>query len=151
MIKYAVKKWDKNSHYLRDVLMGLDKEQREDLFYDELMEMCVKYILNRDSDEFEQYCEKVTRILIGEYSGSILYVIAPKEDIGVSGFLLSYIEYGSCSLCDTLENIFWKSRNMKEQVDGLMALCKDLVCNIVKPYNDGWRYEEEFATIQEND
>ena len=28
-----------------------------------------------------------------------------------------------------------------------MALCKDLVTSIIKPYNCGWRSEEEFEEV----
>jgi hypothetical protein len=30
-----------------------------------------------------------------------------------------------------------------------MSLCKDLVCNTVKPYNSGWRNEEIFDSVEE--
>lgn len=151
MNRYAVDKWHKNKCHLQNALMKLTKEQKRSLYYDGLMELCVKYILNIDADADKQYCEKVTSVSTGGYSGSILFVIMPKEYDGIGKALVSYAEYGSCSLCDSLESIFADDENEEKTVNDLVALCKDLVCNIVKPYNDGWRYDECFAPIWEKE
>lgn len=151
MNRYAVNKWNNNKGHLRNALMELSKEQKQELYYDDLMELCVKHILNVNTDKWEQYCENVTRVSTGGYSGSILYVIMPKEDEGIERALISYADYGSCSICDSLERIHLSDEKEEKVTDDLMALCKDLVCNIVKPYNEGWRYDEQFATIQEED
>ena len=52
--------------------------------------------------------------------------------------------YGSCSGCDALESLLVKNSSISEYV----KLCKDIVCNIVKPYNYGWRREEEFEPMK---
>lgn len=153
MNRYAVDKWNNNKGHLRKALMGLSKEQKGKLDYSDLMVLCVKYILNVDADEEEQYCEEVEMVLSGGYSGFYLFVIMPKEYRGEGGevgrVLVSYAHYGSCALCDCLEGIQKRAFDGEDVTDDLMALCKDLICDIVKPYNEGWRYDERFATIRE--
>ena len=63
---------------------------------------------------------------------------------------MTFVEYGSCSACDTLQEIqcFLDTRSRNESIDDLMNLCKDLICNMIKPYNTGWRYDEKFNTIE---
>jgi hypothetical protein len=36
----------------------------------------------------------------------------------------------------------------EDQVKDFMALCKDLITNMIKPYNTGWRYSEKFETVK---
>jgi hypothetical protein len=64
-------------------------------------------------------------------------------------YLLTYVGYGSCSGCDTLQRIFgYGGENLtEEQINDLMKLCKDILTNIVKPYNGGWRHENDFEQV----
>ena len=68
-----------------------------------------------------------------------------------SEYLLTFVDYGSCSGCDTLQSIqYWKEGKLTDyQVKDFMVLCKDLVCNIIKPYNAGWRRDEKYEAIAE--
>jgi hypothetical protein len=64
--------------------------------------------------------------------------------------LLTYVEYGSCSGCDTLQSIQDWSNELptEQQVKDFMALCRHLVCNMVKPYNKSWSYDEAFEEVE---
>ena len=67
-------------------------------------------------------------------------------------YLLTYQHYGSCSGCDTLQHItdyLGKGGKPNEkQVDAYMTLCKDIVTNMIKPYNiSHWFHDEDFTEV----
>ena len=66
------------------------------------------------------------------YSGFRLYVIMQKEDESLGRPFVSYADYASCSIYDSLERIHVSDEKEEKLSDDLKALCKDLVCNIVK-------------------
>lgn len=68
-------------------------------------------------------------------------------------YLMTYVNYGSCSGCDTLESILSDGEyNSKvptvQQLKDYMSLCRDLINNTIKPYNGGWREDEDFKTVE---
>ena len=158
MIKYCIEKWDKNKDLLRSaldnnkllnhVLNKNDDDPLEDLEYKDLVKLTVMFILN---DENEWDANKIKEIDDGDYQGTLLYLI-PEDTYQPNSaeYLMTFVEYGSCSGCDTLQGIqcFLDTRSRDEGIDDLMNLCKDLICNMIKPYNTGWRYDERFSTIK---
>ena len=158
MIKYCVEKWDKNKDLLRSVLNNNellnhvlnknDDDPLEYLEYKDLVKLTVMFILN---DENEWDVNKITEIDDGDYQGTLLYLI-PEDTYqpNSSEYLMTFVEYGSCSGCDTLQAIqcFLDTKSRNESIDDLMSLCKDLICNMIKPYNTGWRYDEKFSMIK---
>lgn len=152
MIKYCIEKWNKNKKKLEDVL-------REDTTlnscdYDYLVKLVVENILNDETNGYEDTWDskKITTIDNGDYQGTLLFLI-PNATYQPSeyDYLMTYVGYGSCSVCDTLQGIqSWDDvKPTEQQLKDFMALCKDLVCNMIKPYNAGWRNEEEFEPVQE--
>ena len=116
-----------------------------------LVEMVVEYILNPSSGYGDTYDkEKITLIDNGDYQGTQLFMI-PLDTYqpSASEYLLTYVSYGSCSGCDTLLSIQdWNDGKLTDsQVKDFMGLCKDLVCNIIKPYNAGWRNNDKYTEI----
>ena len=158
MIKYCIEKWDKNKDLLRSalddnellnhVLNKNDDDPLEYLEYKDLVKLTVMFILN---DENEWDANKITEIDDGDYQGTLLYLI-PEDTYqpNSSEYLMTFVEYGSCSGCDTLQAIqcFLDVRSKDKSIDDLMNLCKDLICNMIKPYNTGWRHDEKFDTIE---
>ena len=72
----------------------------------------------------------------------------------IAGFLMTYVEYGSCNYCDILQRIQYLEdcENIhklptEQQVKDYMILCKDIVSNIIRPYNIGWRGDEQFEQV----
>ncbi len=152
MIKYCLQKWDKNRKKLEDVL-------REDTTlnscnYGYLVKLVVENILN---DETNDYCDtwdsgNITTVDNGDYQGTLLFLIPTKTyQPSEYDYLMTYVGYGSCSGCDTLQAIqSWDDvKPTKQQLKDYMTLCKDLVCNMIKPYNTGWREDERFEPVQE--
>ena len=158
MIKYCIEKWDENKDLLRSVLNNNkllnhvlnrnDDDPLEYLEYKDLVKLTVMFILN-DKNEWNE--NKIKEIDDGDYQGTLLYLI-PEDTYqpNSSEYLMTFVEYGSCSACDTLQTIqcYLDVRSRDKSIDDLMNLCKDLICNMIKPYNIGWRYDERFSTIK---
>jgi hypothetical protein len=148
MIKYCIEQWDKNQDKLKEVLKTDSNLNACDYKY--IVELIIKHILNGDK-QWDYY--DITEIGNGDYEGTLLYMI---HENGYQpcefDYLMTYIGYGSCSGCDVLLSI----QNDREekitdiQVDGFMKLCRDLIVNMIKPYNYGWREEPEFAVVEES-
>ena len=149
MLKFCLDKWNKN----KDLL---EKELREgtywnDCNYVDLVKLVVRYILNEGENRI--YCqwaeEKITVVDDGNYQGTLLFVIPQKcYEPAEFEYLLTYVGYGSCSGCDTLQSIFGGKNSTEERIRDLMKLCKDILTNIVKPYNGGWRYADDFEQVE---
>lgn len=153
MLKIIVEKWDKNKDKLRNIFAT------EKGFNDCDYKHIVKTVFNIIYNYGEEYSsnkldiENITEIDNGSYQGTLLYLIPfdtcqPNE----SEYLMTYVGYGSCSVCDTLQAIQSCREDLgKEQVDDFMQLAKDILQNTIKPYNYGWREDERFEHIEVSD
>ena len=143
MIKYCLDKWNENKDTLKEVLANDTK--LNDCEYIYLVELVVEYILGDNWDK-----DNITVINNGDYQGTLLFLI-PKDTYQPAEYeyLMTFVNYGSCSGCDTLQHIqSWNDGKLsEEQLKDFMSLCKDLVCNMIKPFNCGWRNEEEFEVV----
>lgn len=151
MLKYCLKKWYENKDVLETKLRS--DESLNDCQYKYLVKLVVDCILNQGEDDttgFVWDSERITEIDDGKYQGTLLYLI-PVEDYCPAeyDYLMTYVNYGSCSGCDTLLSIqdYGEKRLTDSQVKGFMSLCKDILTNIIKPYNVGWRHNEEFSQV----
>lgn len=143
MLKYCKDKWSKNEELLKQ---ALSLEKLDNLDYEDLVRLSVKWILNSGENNRGNWdCDNIKCIDDGDYQGTQLYLI-PKNTYQPEEYeyLMTYVGYGSCSGCDTLQSL--QMGNV--DVDGYVKLCKDIICNIVKPYNSGWRNEEEFESVE---
>lgn len=159
MLKFCVEKWDKNKEKLENDIRNNLKAYNQ-FSYKELVEKAVSLILNDEESEYGDKWDSKNIIEIdhGDYQGTLLYMIPldtyqPSE----SDYLMSYVGYGSCSGCDTLQSIqMWyfddedtdEDFDKEEFVKDMMRLCLDLVQNIVKPYNHGWREDEKYNHVE---
>lgn len=152
MIKYCVNKWNKNYKKLKE---ALERDTAlEACCYTHLVKLVVENIYNEGADFNSETwnVNKITEIDNGDYQGTLLWLIPsntyqPDE----TEYLITFANYGSCSGCDTLQSI--QSRmdvlSDEEAIKEFMQLCKDLVCNTIKPYNYGWRNNKDFDVIEE--
>lgn len=153
MIKFCRDAWYENKDKLEAVIMMDTKLNHCEYSY--LVELIVKYILNPSIEyEWDKFdADNITVIDNGDYQGTLLFMIPRKTyQPNECDYLLTYAGYGSCSGCDTLLSIQdWTNGSVptESQTEDYMTLCKDLVCNIVKPYNCGWRKDEKFVEIAE--
>jgi hypothetical protein len=147
MLKILVEKWDENKDQLKKQL-----ETRTDLNscdYKDLVKMTFDVILN--SDEYTKIVtENIVEINHGDYQGTLLYMIPfDRYQPSENDYLITYVSYGSCSGCDTLLQIqeYGEELLTETQVKDFMVLCKDLICNARRLYNEGWRYNPDFDDI----
>ena len=154
MLKYCLDKWNQNKGLLEEKLKKDSTLNSCDYSY--LVKLVVDFILNTGEDSpdgMRWNSENITMIDNGDYQGTQLFMI-PLETYQPSEYeyLITYVGYGSCSGCDTLLSIQnWGDKPLTEiQVKDFMTLCKDIVTNIVKPYNCGWRSKEGFEEVTVN-
>lgn len=148
MLKYCLRKWDENKKKLEEEL--LKDPELNNCEYKHIVEKVVEIILNTNEKELWNSAG-ITEIDDGDYQGTLLFLI-PRKTYQPSEYeyLMTYVGYGSCSGCDTLQAIqdYGKDPISKDQLNDSMALCKDIVTNMIKPYNSGWRNEEEFTEVE---
>lgn len=142
MIKYCLEKWDKNQSTLRKYL---ETENISQLTYKKVVKLAFAYILNDDTLTFD--LDNITEIDDGDYQGTLLFLIPfdtyqPSE----AEYFMTYVDYGSCSVCDTLQSI--QDSDSDTAINDLMLLCKDIISNCIVPYNKGWRFDDRFKEVE---
>lgn len=156
MLKFCVEQWEKNKHKLEKHI-GENMWMWNGFSYNEIVGMVVEYIFNDDeSDDNEEYdSSKITEINNGDWQGTMLYII-PRKTYQPSeyDYLMTFVGYGSCSGCDTLQSIqFWDKEELikqKEQfVKDMIFLCLHLLQNTIKPYNYGWRADDKYNHVND--
>ena len=130
MIEQFTKRWFSHNHIVRE---QFEKELPHS--YSQIVEAVVTML--HDEDEYASIDPKrIHEINDGDYQGTLVYVI------GASGYQPSTywyvkVEYGSCSGCDTLENILsgdWGHETQEEAdawkknaINNLMTLALHIV------------------------
>ena len=153
MIKYALKKWDENKDVLRNAIQQTEKDKRCAWDYEEIVKLVCRYIFNENVSREEPMInvDGITMIDNGDYQGTLLFMLPfdayqPAE----YEYLMTYVGYGSCSGCDTLQCIQADDEDdetEKEMVDSYLGICKDIVSNTIRPYNQGWRNNGMFDSV----
>lgn len=157
MIKYCLEQWDKNRDALeKDIrqdknLTSYGSEEHVGYLY--LLKKLVKVVFNTDS-KYTWDLEHIVEIDNGDYQGTLLYVI-PRITFQPAeyDYLMTYIGYGSCGGCDTLmaiKDLGYSSLDYptETQVKDYMTLMKDILTNMIRPYNSGWREDEDFEEVK---
>jgi hypothetical protein len=148
MLKIIRSQWDKHKDELRGVLSKTDLDALE---YDGLVRLVFEVVYNNNLP-YEAYyldLEHIHKIDDGDYQGTLLFLI-PFNTYQPCEFeyLMTCVGYGSCSGCDTLQNIQC-DYDGDRKIDEFMVLCKDILTNTIKPYNGGWRKTDLFNNIEE--
>ena len=126
MLKYCVEKWNENEHYLREALEQFDCRNKQ-MNYKVLMSLVITHILENKWDS-----ENFTMIDDGDYQGTLLFVIPEKIYQPCAGnYLMTYVNYGSCSYCDTMQNILYESDT---KVEDLMTLALHMIQHMTRPF-----------------
>lgn len=152
MLKIMRDLWAKNEDTLKKAIAEI--EDVDALCYKDLVKLAFDKIFNtgkeRSYSELILNTNHITEIDDGDYQGTLVYLIPfdtyqPSE----GDYLMTYVGYGSCSGCDTLQDIQSCYHDREMQNKDLLELCKDIITNTIKPYNYGWRYHEEFDVVEE--
>lgn len=152
MIKIMKELWNKREKNLRNVLAG--RLDARDFCYADFVKLTFEIIFNDDpSTERKLDLKNMTEIDNGDYQGTLLYLIPFKTYQPTEReYLMTYIGYGSCSGCDSLQAaINWRNRGALTETElaAVMEICKDIVCDTIKPYNSGWRCDEKYQPVEE--
>lgn len=159
MLKIIRDAWAKNHKDLEEVIRNI--EDMDGITYKWLVKTTFETIYNRYDDSTLDWpynngldCERMTIINDGGYQGTMLFLIPfDTYQPDASKYLMTHVNYGSCSGCDALEGIRMYESGVpsEQQVTDFMKLCKDIITNTIKPYNYGWRHDDAFdiATVEE--
>lgn len=155
MLKDCVRKWDENKEKLeKNIRENLDEWLSKD--YTDIVEVVVKDILEISYDNHNHAYNPagITVIDDGDYQGSILYVIRPEGyQPDIEEYLMTTVNYGSCSGCDTLKCITEPheygdadEEDIENAISGYMTLCLHLIQKMKRPYG-----KEDFPYRNDND
>lgn len=136
MLKYCVDQWEKNKENLREALKQFDF-RNEQMDYKVLMSLVITHILEDKWDS-----KNFTIIDDGDYQGTLLFIIPEKIYQPTEGdYLMTYVWYGSCSCCDTMQNILYESESNTIKVEDLMNLALHMVQRMIHPFAHHWNEE----------
>lgn len=152
MLKIIAEKWRKNRAKLKNKFETTEGLNSYKFTYKDIVKMTFDVICNDDKKNNILDCKHITQIDNGHYQGTLIYLIPFDTYQPTEGdYLMTYVRYGSCSGCDTLMAI----RNHGEegllsakQVKDFLTLSLHILQNTIKPYNEGWRHDEDFDTIE---
>lgn len=125
MLKYCVDQWEKNKENLRKALEQFDFD-KDYMGYKVLMFLIITHILEDKWDS-----ENFTTIDDGDYQGTLLFVIPERcYQPNAENYLMTYVEYGSCSYCDTMLAILGSDT----MVEDLMTLALHMIQHMICPF-----------------
>ena len=134
MIEAYVDYFNKNKSVLREMFQKV-LEQNEYIRYDRVVKILVKFLshgnmtYNPYGGEFRSYeldPGRITEIDHGEYQGTLIYVIG-EPGYQPSNYVVTKVDYGSCSGCDTLDRILEDTDNQEQQLNDLLILCLHII------------------------
>lgn len=154
MLKIMKELWDKNQDKLREELSS--RVDLNECAYKDLVKIAFDKIYNYGSrfDIENLLLDRIHEIDDGNYQGTLIYLIPfDTYQPGPEDYLMTFSWYGSCSGCDALQAVqdYGHEKLTEQQVKDFMSICKDLICNTIKPYNYGWRHDDRFDVVEEGD
>lgn len=125
MIQQFIERFNAGSDQLRERFAAAHPDD-----YDDIVRAVVEVIANPDGYD-QPDPERITTIDHGDYQGTLLYVIGA-DGYQPSTYWAVDVGYGSCSGCDTLQDIHAYSSEppTPEQVKGYMTLALHIVQEI---------------------
>lgn len=148
MIKEFVSAWDANKDKLREYIATHNQDECSD--YEKIVKMLFEQVINPwfkenkpDSDVFD--INHIHEIDDGDYQGTLLYMI-PVRTYQPSHwqYVATYVYYGSCSCCDTLQSIHAMNLDYDdgaenlpsaEQVKEYVNLCLEILQHCKYPFS----------------
>lgn len=134
MIKDLCLAWETNHEVLKEYFATHVQEEYNDSYKD-LLVKTFKLVINpylENINNNEVYDIKNIHIIDdGDYQGTLVFLI-PKEyyQPSIEDYIITYVDYGSCSGCDTLLGISQYDTDTlpsEEQVEEYMALCLHMI------------------------
>lgn len=132
MIKEFVKAWDANKGKLEEYIRTHIQDEYDS--YEALVKLLFDHVINPEMTDYHKFdIEEVTTLGGGDYSGTLVFVLHEKgwgNDPSCDEYVYTYVDYGSCCVCDTLQGIVentWRKLPTGEQVAEYMTLCLHLL------------------------
>jgi len=124
MNKDIIEQWEANKGKLEEYFKTTKQENYDD--YKDIFEKIVELILTNEKYD----TKRITEIDDGDYQGMKIFII-PEDTYQpyIDNYLFTYVDYGSCSGCDTLQSIHEYENDLptKEQVEEYMTLALHII------------------------
>lgn len=132
MIKEFIDRYYQN----KDILENYYKKNKQGLYseYIEIVKALINYVINtKDIKGYFLDVNNITVIDNGDYQGTLIFLI-PLDSYqpSPSEYLFTYVDYGSCSGCDTLQKISdyeYQDYPNNQQVKDYMTLSLHILQN----------------------
>ena len=151
MTRIMKERWDANKDKLRAVLA--EQTDLNECDYEYLVKLTFETIYNTSVTGLDRKLDlkHITVIDDGDYQGTLVFLI-PFDTYQPSEheYIMTFVGYGSCNVCDALQAAqSWERGKLTEQqIVGFMDICGDLIFNAIKPYNYGWREDENWNPVE---
>lgn len=156
MLKFIVEKWYKNKDRLKREFETNEKLYKCD--YLGIVQTVFDIIVNDDDSQKRWFnfnennklldTSHITEINDGKGIGTLIYLIPFNVSPGSPNeaeYLMTYINYGSCEICDLLASIQNGGKYFtEEQVEDFMYLSLHILQHTIKPYNKGYHFDKRF-------
>ena len=128
MIKSFISIWNQHKTEIEDQLKKVHPDD-----YIDLVKMLV-VMLNKHTDKYlgQPDPERIHTIDDGDYQGTLVYVIA-ETGYQPDEYWYVKIDYGSCSVCDTLQGVrdsYLTDKPTDKEVGKYMTLCLHILQNL---------------------
>lgn len=128
MQKELIERWNNRKKEVKKCVIQLIRETNGVFGYKELAKIIC-----------EKVCLKYRLYVVdnGDYEGDLFFLFDEMWSDPKS-ILISYLTYGSCSACDTLENILTDigSKKINQIIDGIMAIMLHIIQRIKMPFKE---------------
>lgn len=132
MIKSFINSWEKHKGELEEYIKTHKQEEYDS--YEKLVKLIFELVINPDINEyrFNRFNTECIDVLNhGDYCGTLIFILHMDDyEPDLDGYVYTYVEYGSCSGCDTLLRINRYDTDElpdENQVEDYMSLCLHLV------------------------
>lgn len=131
MIKSFINSWEKNKSNLEEYIRT--HKQVEYDSYRILVKLIFDLVINPDVDTYRDDIfdtDKIDVLDHGDYQGTLIFILhRDTYQPLVDDYIYTYVYYGSCSGCDTLQAIhhYDEDEPDENQVEDYMTLCLHLV------------------------
>ena len=137
MIKQFIEQWEENKRLLEEYFRTTTQSEYSE--YDKILKKILELVVKEPVGWYDRWdTEKITAIDDGDYQGTLLFVVpVEKYQPSSSEYMITAVDYGSCSGCDTLERIrnYEDGLPDEEQVKDYMMLALHMVQSMKMPYN----------------
>lgn len=105
MLTHVIKQWDENKHKLEEYFRT--HKQEEYSSYLSIVSKIFEYVIIYSEDKYSKYNHKdIVEIDNGDYQGTLFFIIHnSRYQPSLGDYLVTCVDYGSCSVCDTLQSI----------------------------------------------